>query len=76
MRAIALDSINNAKQGRYWYVIRVAEIFYSLIGETVNFSTLNPKWINRDRFVLSAGHGSMETLFNLSFTWYFKSRRY
>ncbi|WP_334687531.1 hypothetical protein [Mycoplasmopsis cynos] len=60
MRAIALDSINNAKQGRYWYVIRsLAEIFYSLIGETVNFSTLNPKWINRDRFVLSAGHGSM-----------------
>lgn len=59
MRAIALDSINNAKQGHIGMSLGAAEIFYSLIGKTVNFSTLNPKWINRDRFVLSAGHGSM-----------------
>ncbi len=59
MRAVALDSINNAGGGHIGMALGASEIFYSLIGQNLNFSPLNPKWINRDRFVLSAGHGSM-----------------
>lgn len=59
MRAVALDGINNSGAGHIGMALGATEIFYSLIGENLNFSPLNPKWINRDRFVLSAGHGSM-----------------
>lgn len=59
MRGIALDSINNAKGGHIGMAIGAANITYSLVGETLNFTNLDPKWINRDRFVMSAGHGSM-----------------
>ena len=59
MRAIALDSINKAGQGHIGMAIGAAPITYTLIGEELRFSKQDPKWINRDRFVLSAGHGSM-----------------
>lgn len=59
MQAIALDSINKAGQGHIGMAIGAAPITYSLIGKILNFNAKNPKWINRDRFVLSAGHGSM-----------------
>ncbi|WP_220094507.1 transketolase-like TK C-terminal-containing protein [Mycoplasmopsis gallinarum] len=59
MRGIALDSINKAKGGHIGMAIGAANITYSLIAKTLNFSVDNPKWINRDKFVLSAGHGSM-----------------
>lgn len=59
MRAIALDSINEAGQGHIGMAIGAAPITYTLIGEELRFSKSDPKWINRDRFVLSAGHGSM-----------------
>ena len=59
MKAIALDSINKAEQGHIGMAIGAAHITYSLVGEELNFSSKNSKWINRDRFVMSAGHGSM-----------------
>ncbi|UUD35426.1 transketolase [Mycoplasmopsis caviae] len=59
MRGIALDSINNAKGGHIGMAIGAANITFALVGKTLNFVEQDPKWINRDRFVLSAGHGSM-----------------
>ena len=59
MKAIALDSINKAQQGHIGMAIGAAHITYSLVGEEMNFSSKDSKWINRDRFVMSAGHGSM-----------------
>ncbi|BAH70009.1 hypothetical protein MBIO_0744 [Mycoplasmopsis fermentans PG18] len=59
MRGIALDSINKAKGGHIGMAIGAANITYSLLGKELRFSKEDPKWINRDRFVLSAGHGSM-----------------
>ena len=39
--------------------IGAAPISYSIVAKNLNFSSKNPKWINRDKFILSAGHGSM-----------------
>lgn len=59
MRGIAMDSINQAKGGHLGMALGAANITYSLIGKAMNISQADPKWMNRDRFVLSAGHGSM-----------------
>ena len=59
MRAIALDSINKAKGGHIGMAIGAAPITYTLFKDILNINKEEPKWINRDRFILSAGHGSM-----------------
>ncbi|TCG11566.1 transketolase family protein [Mycoplasma todarodis] len=59
MRSIALDSINRAGQGHIGMAIGSAPITYSIIGENLKFVKEDPKWMNRDKFVLSAGHASM-----------------
>ncbi|WP_373438551.1 transketolase-like TK C-terminal-containing protein [Metamycoplasma equirhinis] len=59
MRGIAIDAINNAKGGHMGMAIGAASISYSVIAKNLNISKENPKWINRDKFILSAGHGSM-----------------
>ncbi|UUM24767.1 thiamine pyrophosphate-dependent enzyme [Mycoplasma sp. 3686d] len=59
MRAVAIDGINNAHQGHIGMALGASEIFYSMVGEILKFSPSHPRWFNRDRFVLSAGHGSM-----------------
>lgn len=59
MRGIAIDGINNAKGGHMGMAIGAAPISYSIVAKNLNFSSKNPKWINRDKFILSAGHGSM-----------------
>ncbi|MDJ1646977.1 transketolase-like TK C-terminal-containing protein [Mycoplasma phocimorsus] len=59
MRGIALDSINKAKGGHIGMAIGAAPITYTLFKDILNISKEEPKWINRDRFILSAGHGSM-----------------
>ena len=59
MRGLAVDSINNAKGGHIGMAIGAAPISYSIIGKNLNFTSRDPKWINRDKFILSAGHGSM-----------------
>ncbi|MGZ9414306.1 transketolase-like TK C-terminal-containing protein [Mycoplasma sp. 5370] len=59
MRAVAIDGINNAKQGHIGMALGASEIFYALVGQVMRFSPTDPKWIDRDRLVLSAGHGSM-----------------
>lgn len=59
MKSIALDAINKSGQGHIGMAIGAASITYTIIGKHLNFNANDPKWINRDRFVLSAGHGSM-----------------
>ena len=59
MRGIAIDGINNAKGGHMGMAIGAAPISYSIVARNLNFSSKNPKWINHDKFILSAGHGSM-----------------
>ncbi|QSF13579.1 transketolase [Mycoplasma sp. Mirounga ES2805-ORL] len=59
MRGIAIDSINEAKGGHLGMAIGAANITYALLGKEMIFSQQDPKWMNKDRFILSAGHGSM-----------------
>ena len=58
IRLLSLDMINNAKSGHPGIALSAAPMLYSLFANHLVFDLKNPLWPNRDRFVLSAGHGS------------------
>lgn len=58
-RGLAIDAIHKAGIGHLGLPLGCAEIGASLFSEGLSFNPNAPRWINRDRFVLSAGHGSM-----------------
>ncbi|MFT5465091.1 MAG: transketolase [Verrucomicrobiales bacterium] len=58
-RGLSLDAVHKAKSGHLGLPLGAAEIGAVLFGEAMTFNPDAPKWLNRDRFVLSAGHGSM-----------------
>ena len=59
IRALAMDAVDKANSGHPGLPLGCAEIAAYLYGKDLAHNPANPKWINRDRFVLSAGHGSM-----------------
>jgi len=58
-RGLAIDSISACKSGHMGLPLGCAEIGASLWGKHLNYNPEDPLWANRDRFILSAGHGSM-----------------
>uniref|UniRef100_A0A7S3EWU5 Transketolase n=2 Tax=Haptolina ericina TaxID=156174 RepID=A0A7S3EWU5_9EUKA len=58
-RGLAIDSIAKAQSGHMGLPLGCAEIGACLYGQLMTYNPDDPKWINRDRFILSAGHGSM-----------------
>lgn len=58
-RGLAIDAVTGCKSGHLGLPLGAAEIGAVLFGETLSHNPRQPGWINRDRFVLSAGHGSM-----------------
>ena len=58
IRALGIDIINEAKSGHPGIVLGAAPIMYTLYANHLNFSVDNPSFFNRDRFIMSAGHGS------------------
>jgi transketolase len=59
VRALAMDAIQKANSGHPGMVMGAAELGAILYGEILRHDPLTPKWPDRDRFVLSAGHASM-----------------
>ncbi len=59
LRALALDAICKAKEGHPGAPLGMAAIGYVLWTKIMRYNPKNPAWLARDRFVLSAGHGSM-----------------
>jgi transketolase len=60
LRALALDAIAKAKEGHPGAPLGMAPMAYVLWTKIMRFNPKNPNWSNRDRFVLSAGHASMQ----------------
>ena len=59
IRFLAADAVQKANSGHPGLPMGVAPLAYILWTRHMNFDPQDPKWPNRDRFVLSAGHGSM-----------------
>jgi len=59
VRVLAAEAIEKAKSGHPGLPLGAAEIGSLLFAETMRHDPADPAWPNRDRFVLSAGHGSM-----------------
>lgn len=58
LRGLSLDMICKAKSGHPGIALSAAPLLYTLYTRHLNADPTHPNWINRDRFVLSAGHGS------------------
>ncbi|MNW39310.1 Transketolase [compost metagenome] len=59
IRTLAIDAIEKAKSGHPGMPMGSAPMGYQLFAKTMTHNPAHPEWVNRDRFVLSAGHGSM-----------------
>ncbi|MDR0418412.1 MAG: transketolase [Puniceicoccales bacterium] len=58
-RGLALDAVSVAQSGHLGLPLGCAEIGAALFGHLLKLNPKQPRWINRDRFVLSSGHGTM-----------------
>lgn len=59
IRSLSMDAIQKAKSGHPGTPLGAAEVAAVLYGEILKHNPADSKWVDRDRFVLSAGHGSM-----------------
>jgi len=59
IRFLSADAVQKANSGHAGMPMGSAAIAYTLFTKHLKFNPANPKWSNRDRFILSAGHGSM-----------------
>ena len=59
IRVLSADAIQKAKSGHPGLPLGAAPAAYELWSRHMNHNPANPKWENRDRFILSGGHGSM-----------------
>ena len=59
IRALSMDAVEQAKSGHPGMPMGTADIATVLFSRFLKFDASTPDWPDRDRFVLSAGHGSM-----------------
>ena len=58
-RGLAMDAVHACSSGHLGLPLGCAEIGAALFGHALHYNPDEPRWLNRDRFILSAGHGSM-----------------
>ncbi len=58
IRFLSVDQVERAKSGHPGMPLGASHIIYLIFDRFLKFNPKNPKWINRDRFILSAGHAS------------------
>ncbi len=58
-RGLAIDAVHKCASGHLGLPLGCAEVGAVLFGAALRYNPAEPKWLNRDRFILSAGHGSM-----------------
>ena len=59
LRVLAMDAVQKANSGHPGLPMGMADVATVLFGKHLKFDPSTPRWPDRDRFVLSAGHGSM-----------------
>ena len=59
IRVLSMDAVHKAKSGHQGMPLGMADVATVLWSKALKFDAANPDWPDRDRFVLSAGHGSM-----------------
>ena len=58
-RGLAMDAVAKCKSGHLGLPLGAADVGAVLFGQALSYNPDEPRWLNRDRFILSAGHGSM-----------------
>lgn len=59
IRILSMDAVEKAKSGHPGMPLGMADVATILFSKYLKYNSQQPKWFNRDRFILSAGHGSM-----------------
>ncbi|HEV3129511.1 MAG TPA: transketolase, partial [Solirubrobacteraceae bacterium] len=59
IRTLSMDAVQNANSGHPGTPMALAPLIYTLYMRVMRHNPADPEWMNRDRFILSAGHASM-----------------